>query len=92
VIPYDGEDDAVRIANDSDFGLAGSVWTSDHDHGVEVAGRVRTGTIGVNHYRADYGAPFGGLKSSGIGREYGPEGFDEYIELQTIGMLPANLR
>jgi betaine-aldehyde dehydrogenase len=92
VIPYDDEADAVRIANESQFGLAGSVWTADHDHGVEVAGRVRTGTIGVNHYRADYGAPFGGLKSSGIGREYGPEGFDEYVELQTIGLLPADQR
>jgi betaine-aldehyde dehydrogenase len=92
VIGYDGEDDALRIANESQFGLAGSVWTTDHDHGVEVAGRVRTGTIGVNHYRADYGAPFGGLKSSGIGREYGPEGFDEYVELQTIGLLPPDQR
>jgi betaine-aldehyde dehydrogenase len=88
VIAYDDEVDAVRIANESDFGLAGSVWTTDHDHGVEVAGRVRTGTIGVNHYRADYGAPFGGLKSSGIGREYGPEGLEEFVELQAISLLP----
>jgi len=54
VIPYSGEDDAVRIANDSDYGLAGSVWTGDVEHGLEVARRVRTGTIGVNQYMLDF--------------------------------------
>ncbi len=82
----------MQIANDSEFGLAGSVWTADRERGIDVAGRVRTGTIGVNHYGADFGAPFGGFKSSGIGREYGPEGFDEYVELQAIGLLPRSNR
>jgi len=88
VIPYDDEDDAVALANDSEFGLAGSVWTSDPERGLAVAGRVRTGTTGVNHYAADFGSPFGGFKASGIGREYGPEGLDEYVELQAISLLP----
>ena len=53
-----------------------------------MAGRVRTGTTAVNHYAADFGSPFGGFKASGIGREYGPEGLDEYVELQAISLLP----
>jgi betaine-aldehyde dehydrogenase len=88
VIPYGSEDEAVRLADDSDFGLGGSVWTSDVAHGAEVAGRVRTGTTGVNHYGADFASPFGGFKASGIGREYGPEGLDEYVELQSVSLLP----
>jgi betaine-aldehyde dehydrogenase len=88
VIPYRDEDHAVALANDSDFGLAGSVWTSDTDHGIEVAGRVRTGTTAVNHYGADFGSPFGGFKASGVGREYGPEGLDEFVELQSVSVLP----
>jgi aldehyde dehydrogenase (NAD+) len=88
VIPYDDVDQAVALANDSEFGLAGSVWTSDPERGLAVAGRVRTGTTGVNHYAADFGSPFGGFKASGIGREYGPEGLDEYVELQAISLLP----
>ena len=88
VIAYEDEDDAVALANDSEFGLAGSVWTSDPERGLAVASRVRTGTTGVNHYAADFGSPFGGFKASGIGREYGPEGLDEYVELQAISLLP----
>jgi len=84
VIPYDGEDDAVRIANESEYGLAGSVWTADPFHGLEVARRIRTGTIGVNKYAPDLSSPFGGYKSSGIGREYGREGLEEYFELKSI--------
>jgi aldehyde dehydrogenase (NAD+) len=84
VIPYDGEDDAVRIANDSPYGLAGSVFTTDVDRGLDVARRVRTGTFGVNQYTFDFAAPFGGYKQSGIGREYGPEGFDGYLEHKSI--------
>jgi betaine-aldehyde dehydrogenase len=88
VIPYDGDDEAVAMANDSDFGLAGSVWSADLARGESVAGRVRTGTTAVNHYSADFGSPFGGFKCSGIGREYGPEGLDEFVELQAISLLP----
>jgi len=84
VIPYDDVDDAVRIANDSDYGLAGTVWTADQDAGVEVARRVRTGTYGVNTYTMDFAAPFGGYKASGIGREFGPEGLAQYAELKSV--------
>jgi aldehyde dehydrogenase (NAD+) len=87
VIPYDDEDDAIRIANDSDYGLAGSVWTSDPQHGIDVARKVRTGTYAVNMYLMDFVAPFGGYKSSGIGREFGKEGLEEYLEYKSI--VPA---
>jgi betaine-aldehyde dehydrogenase len=84
VIPYADERDAVRIANDSDFGLAGSVWTADKAHGLDVARRIRTGTIGVNKYGPDFIGPFGGYKDSGIGREYGVEGLEEFVEVKNI--------
>jgi betaine-aldehyde dehydrogenase len=84
VIPYDDVDDAVRIANDSEFGLAGSVWTADGDAGMDIARRVRTGTFGINQYTMDFIAPFGGFKASGIGREFGKEGLEHYIELKSI--------
>jgi acyl-CoA reductase-like NAD-dependent aldehyde dehydrogenase len=86
VIPYDSEDEALKIANDSDYGLAGSVWTSDVDHGYEIATKVRTGTYGINWYAFDMGSPFGGFKSSGIGREDGPEGLAAFCELKSILM------
>ena len=89
VIPYDTEDDAVRIANDSNYGLCGSVWTGDAEHGAEVGARVRTGVVAVNSSMIlDFRAPFGGFKQSGLGRELGPEGIDPYTEYQTI-ILPA---
>ena len=91
VLTYTDEDDAVRIANDSDYGLAGSVWTADTAHGLDIAARVRTGTYGINMYMLDTATPFGGFKQSGIGREFGPEGLDEYVELQSVvsrGKLP----
>jgi acyl-CoA reductase-like NAD-dependent aldehyde dehydrogenase len=87
VIPYDGDDDAVRIADDSDYGLSGSVWTADTDRGLAVARRVRTGCFGVNQpYSMDPAAPFGGMKGSGIGRELGREGIDGYVELKAISV------
>jgi aldehyde dehydrogenase (NAD+) len=84
VIPFDDTDDAVRIANDSDYGLAGSVWTGDIDQGLDIARRVRTGTYGVNQYTMDFIAPFGGYKGSGLGREFGVEGLSHYVELKSI--------
>ncbi|ADP81347.1 Aldehyde Dehydrogenase [Pseudofrankia inefficax] len=84
VIPYEDEDDAVRIANDSPYGLGGSVWTKHRARGLSIGRRVRTGTFGINGYGPEFTMPFGGFKASGIGREYGPESFDEYVELQSI--------
>jgi len=84
VIPYDGDDEAVRLANDTSYGLAGSVWTADEDRGIAIARRLRTGTVGVNYYANDFNAPFGGVGDSGIGRELGPEGFDSFVELKSI--------
>src|SRR6476660_5649311 len=84
VIPFEDIADAVRIANDSEYGLAGSVWTNDVDQGLDIARRVRTGTYAVNQYNMDFMAPFGGCNGSGVGREFGPEGVDHYTELKSI--------
>jgi aldehyde dehydrogenase (NAD+) len=89
VIPYRDEDDAIRIANDSDYGLGGSVWTTDAEHGMDVARRVRTGTIGINGYLPDPGAPFGGIKASGIGRELGPGAVAAYQQYKSIYSIHA---
>ncbi|OBI40489.1 aldehyde dehydrogenase [Mycobacterium sp. E796] len=90
VIPYRDEDDAVAIANDSDYGLAGSVWTGDTERAMAIAGRIRTGTLGINQgYTMDPFAPFGGVKASGYGRELGPEGLDGYLETKSIAVLPG---
>ena len=86
-IPYDDQDDAIRIANDSQYGLSGSVWTADTARGYEVATKVRTGTYNVNGFIIDFGAPFGGYKASGIGREFGPEGIACYTELKSIAFF-----
>ena len=89
-IPFDDEADAVRIANDSEYGLSGSVWTADVDRGIEVAKQVRTGTYGINSMGTmDMRNPFGGFKSSGLGRECGPEGLEAFLEYQTI-VLPGD--
>ena len=87
VIPYADEEDAVAIANDSDYGLAGSVWTDDTDRGLAIAARIRTGTFGVNQgYTMDPFAPFGGVKASGYGRELGREGIDGYTDTKSIAV------
>ena len=89
VIPYDTDDDAVRIANNSKYGLSGAVNGTDLDRAYGVARRIRTGTIAVNGgqwFGPD--SPFGGYKQSGLGREHGVAGFEEYLETKTIG-LPA---
>lgn len=84
VMPFDSDDEAVRIANESNYGLAGSVWSADEDRGLSIAKQIRTGTIGVNYYELDLNAPFGGYKDSGLGRELGPEGIDAYFEYKSI--------
>jgi aldehyde dehydrogenase (NAD+) len=84
VIPYDTVDDAVAIANDSDYGLSGSVWGPDPEQATDVARRIESGNVAVNQHRLDLAGPFGGVKDSGLGREYGLEGIDAYVELQTI--------
>ncbi|GAA3522716.1 aldehyde dehydrogenase [Amycolatopsis ultiminotia] len=88
VISYDGDEEAVRIANDSEYGLGGSVWSADAERATAVARGVQTGTIGVNGYVLDLNAPFGGVKASGIGREFGPEALSGYLQLKSI-YLPA---
>lgn len=86
VIAYDDTDDAVRIANDSVYGLSGSVWSPDADRAVAVARRIRTGMVSINGRMQAYGSPFGGYKQSGIGREMGPEGFKAYCETKSIAV------
>ncbi|GGV14922.1 aldehyde dehydrogenase [Streptomyces spectabilis] len=88
LIEYGDEEEAVRIANDSEYGLSGTVWTADVERGLDVARRVRTGTYSVNTFSLDMSGPFGGYKNSGIGREFGPEGYGEYFEHKMIH-LPA---
>lgn len=89
VIPYDGDDEALRIANDSEYGLCGSVWTADPDRGLAIAKGVRTGTYMLNSpIPIDFATPFGGYKASGIGRELGEEGLELFLEKKSIN-LPA---
>ncbi|MEU1425102.1 aldehyde dehydrogenase [Kitasatospora sp. NPDC005751] len=84
VIPYEDEDDAVRIANDSEYGLSGGVWSADEEHALAVARRIRTGTVTVNGAGVGFDGPFGGFKASGIGREFGAVGLGTYTEYKTI--------
>ena len=88
LLPYGDEAEALGIANDSEYGLSGSVWTGDVEHGIDFGRQVRTGTFNVNTFSLDMLGPFGGYKSSGLGREFGPEGFGEYLEHKMIH-LPA---
>ena len=90
IIPHDGDDDAVRIANDSEYGLGGSVLTEDPERGIAVATRVRTGTCAVNEGPHNGGGgPFGGYKRSGLGREYSREGWEIYLEVKSVSLPPG---
>jgi acyl-CoA reductase-like NAD-dependent aldehyde dehydrogenase len=89
VITYKDDDEAVAIANNSPYGLSGAVFTTDRDRGINVASQIRTGAVEVNGCGIGLSAPFGGFKTSGLGRENGPEGLDAYTELRSIG-LPAD--
>jgi aldehyde dehydrogenase (NAD+) len=85
VIAHDGDADALHIANDSPYGLSGSVFSADPERAAKFAAGMRVGTVNVNGgvwYSAD--APFGGYKQSGNGREMGLAGFEEYLEIKTI--------
>ena len=90
VLVYEDEDEAVAIANDSEYGLNGSVFTTDLEHGLDIALRMKTGTVELNGSPAGFYAPMGGVKRSGIGREAGLEGFDAFVEPKAIG-LPGEL-
>jgi aldehyde dehydrogenase (NAD+) len=88
VIAYDDDDDAVRIANDSTYGLSGGVFSASTERAMSIARRVRTGSISVNGgnwYGAD--GPYGGYKRSGIGRQNGVEGFETYLETKLVGAV-----
>ena len=84
IIPYDTEDDAVRIANDTPYGLSGYVSSADPDRALRVAARLRTGNVHLNGATVDYAAPFGGYKQSGNGREWGEFGFEEFLEVKAV--------
>ncbi|WP_416063849.1 aldehyde dehydrogenase [Rhodococcus indonesiensis] len=86
LLPYDDENDAVAIANDSEYGLSGAVFTADSARGLDVARRIRTGTLTVNGFAAEPTAPFGGYKNSGMGREMGTEGLASYLETKSIAL------
>jgi aldehyde dehydrogenase (NAD+) len=88
VIGYDDVDDAVAIANDSEYGLSGSVWSADVERATAIANRMQTGTVSVNGFMIEFCAPFGGFKNSGLGRELGPEGLAHYLEYKTV-MYPS---
>jgi acyl-CoA reductase-like NAD-dependent aldehyde dehydrogenase len=84
VIPAKDEADAVRIANDTIYGLNSSVFTPDADRARQVAGQIRAGTVGHNGFKTDFGMAFGGFKQSGIGREGGTEGLLPFLETKTV--------
>ncbi|QUD82962.1 aldehyde dehydrogenase [Gordonia polyisoprenivorans] len=83
LMPYDDVDQAVQIANDTMYGLAGTIWTADETRGIQIAERIESGTVGVNYYMLDPVAPFGGTKASGLGRELGPEGLAACMQTHT---------
>jgi acyl-CoA reductase-like NAD-dependent aldehyde dehydrogenase len=91
VITYEDEDEAVAIANNSMYGLSGSVFTRDLKHGLDLAKRIRTGTVELNGSPAGYEAPMGGFKNSGIGREFALEGIDGYVEFKSVGVPESML-
>lgn len=90
VMPYDSEDEAVAIANDSEYGLGGMVLSGDADRALGIARRIDTGFVSVNHRGIGARVPFGGVKRSGIGRESGIEGYDSFLEYASYPLLPGH--
>ena len=84
VMPYDNEEDAIRIANSSTYGLSGAVFTNDPDKGLALARRIRAGNVSINGLKLDNAVPFGGYKESGVGRVGGPEGLEAYQEIKSV--------
>lgn len=84
ILTHDGDEDAARIANESEYGLSGGVWSADEERAVAVARRMRTGQVVINGAMLDLEAPFGGVKQSGLGREYGRHGIEEFFNLKAI--------
>jgi aldehyde dehydrogenase (NAD+) len=84
IMAYDTEEDAIRIANDTVYGLSGGVWSGEVEHARAVAKRLRTGQVAINGGSFNPHAPFGGYKQSGNGREWGPFGFEEYLEVKAV--------
>ena len=84
IIPYDDEEDAIRIANDTVYGLAAAVWSGDPERAKRVARRIRTGQVEINGGKFNPLAPFGGYKQSGNGREYGHFGIEEFLEVKAL--------
>jgi betaine-aldehyde dehydrogenase len=89
VLTYKDEDEAIRIANDTIYGLGGGVWSGSDEHAIEVARRMRTGQVDINGAPFNGNAPFGGYKQSGNGRENGKFGFEEFLEHKAIQLKPA---
>ena len=84
ILPYEDEEQAIEIANDTDYGLYGYVSSGDVEHAKKVANRIRAGSVAINGASADFTAPFGGYKQSGNGKEWGPFGFDEFLEIKAV--------
>jgi len=84
ILPYESEEDAISIANDTDYGLSGYVQSGDVDHAMSVASQIRSGNVHINGAGADFNAPFGGYKQSGNGREWGELGFEEFLETKAV--------
>ena len=84
VIPVDSEEEAIMVANDSEYGLSGAVWSGDKDHALDVARKIRTGQVAINGAPFYVDAPFGGYKKSGVGRELGKHGLEEFFEYKAL--------
>jgi acyl-CoA reductase-like NAD-dependent aldehyde dehydrogenase len=91
IVPFEDEADAIRIANDTPYGLSGSIWTRDLGKAFRVARAIETGTLSVNsHSSVRYWTPFGGFKQSGLGRELGPDALESFTELKNVFIATAD--